>query len=146
RQGRGRRRRAEVRAGTSGRRDGCHWRRVCAAATLARMDQARRPLVRRRRRIARAARDAVHARRRRCLERRDPFRNRSAVSEPRRAAEALHALNGATKNKEMYTMRKFLQVSVLAAACAATWTSSQAEDLMQIYQQARQADPTLAIA
>ena len=46
------------------RRDGCHWRRACAAATLARLDQARRPPVRVVGDIAGATRDVARAPRR----------------------------------------------------------------------------------
>jgi outer membrane protein len=46
----------------------------------------------------------------------------------------------------MDTMRKSIRLNVLAAALAVTCAPafSHAEDLMQIYQEARQADPTLA--
>src|ERR1041385_7448206 len=49
--------------------------------------------------------------------------------------------------KEFSTMRKSICHTLIAAAIAAGIPAfAQAEDLMQIYQQARQSDPTLAIS
>ena len=130
-----------LRSGAAVRRDGCHWRRARAAATLARLDQARRPPVRGRRRLAGAARDAVHARRGGWSE--------QACSKPicptcaRRTAAAFRAVTARIhfrgKCKNVYESR----LTALAAALACAASPAGAEDLMQIYDQARPADPTL---